>query len=113
LLEVLVALAILAIAMAALVRGAGQNAANQNYIQERTFAHWVAKNRLAELQLQKNTPPVGRSEGVDMLGQTQWHWVLDVDKTADNNILRVRVEVSRESGRPVSAYIVGFTEVRP
>ncbi len=112
LLEVLVALAILAIAMAALVRGAGQNTANQSYLEERTFAHWVAMNRLAEVRLLDASPPAGTSSGVESLGGRDWRWTMNVQRTPDGGVLRVDVQVRRdgENNETPKAQLTGYAE---
>lgn len=112
LLEVLVALAILAIAMAALVRGAGQNASNQSYLEERMFAHWVAMNRLAEVRLKKTPVATGSSNGTTFLGGRDWHWTMGVKKTMDGDVLRVDVWVYREGEENDTPYaqLTGYVE---
>jgi general secretion pathway protein I len=93
LVEVLVALAVLAVAMAALVKGAGENAANAAYLRDRTFALWVASNLLTELQLEEDWPEPGRSEGTAELAEREWAWKLEVSETPDADVRRVRIEI--------------------
>ena len=50
LIEVLVALTILAVALAALVKAGSDHARNSAYLQERTLAHWAGSNLLAEYE---------------------------------------------------------------
>ena len=50
LLEVLVALAVVAVALAALVKTGADHARNTTYLQERTLAHWAGQNLLTEFQ---------------------------------------------------------------
>lgn len=49
LLEVMIALAVLAIALAAVIDKSIEAGANVSYLRDRTLAHWVAENRLAEM----------------------------------------------------------------
>ncbi len=51
LLEVLVALAVLAIAMAALIKTGGENTRSAAYLRDKTLAQWVAMNVIAEQRL--------------------------------------------------------------
>ena len=62
LLEILIAMAVLALALLATVRAASSFAGNQAYLQERTLAEWVARNRLVELQLEDKWPATGRDK---------------------------------------------------
>ena len=51
LVEVLVALAVLAVGLMAALTAIGQLTANEAYLRDRTLATWVAHNRLVEEQL--------------------------------------------------------------
>jgi general secretion pathway protein I len=101
--------------MAALIHGAGQHVANQAYLQERSFAHWVAMNRLAEVQVQKEPLPTGRSEGSETMGGRDWRWAMEVEKTPDTNILRIHIEVRPEQEVHDSSYaqLIGYRELLP
>jgi len=46
-----VAVAILAIAMAAVIKATTENTANATYLRDKTFANWIAANKLAEMQM--------------------------------------------------------------
>ncbi len=83
LIEILVAMAILAIAMGALIQTSGQTAANATYLQARTIGMWVAENRLTELQISPDWIRVGSGNGeIKMAGQS-WYWRTIVEKIAD------------------------------
>jgi len=60
LLEVLIALAIVSIALAAVIRALGVGAGNALAIQQRSLALQAAENRLAELRLMRAFPAPGR-----------------------------------------------------
>ena len=55
-LEVLVAMTILAVALGAMIRSTGDAAANVNYLREKTLAAWVAENQIAERLLTADWP---------------------------------------------------------
>ncbi len=63
LIEVLVALAILAVALAAASRASLMMADSSSALRERLLAGWVAQNRLAELQARRAWPDPGTREG--------------------------------------------------
>ena len=74
LLEVLVALAVASIGLAGVIKVAGGNAYNAQYLQEKTLAQWVAMNRMAELRMTKIFPAVGeRKDSVNLAGR-DWYW---------------------------------------
>jgi len=93
LLEVLVALAILAISLAAAVKGVSSYASNATYLRDRTLSHWVAMNQVAEHQLQKEWPPVGKREGTVTQGGFEWRWRAIVTETVDKDLHRLDIEV--------------------
>lgn len=93
LIEVLVAVAVLAIAMAAVIGAMARQAGNAGYLKQKTVAMWVAHNRLAELQLQREKPDTGRSDGKVEMGGIEWRWDVAVVKTQDARLLRVDIEV--------------------
>ena len=51
LLEVMLALVILAVSGLAVIKSASDALNNQGYLEQKTLALWVASNRLAELKL--------------------------------------------------------------
>lgn len=96
LLEVLIALAVLAIAMAAVVKVATNQSAGSAHLKEKTLAHWVALNQIAELQLAREWPSEGKKWTTEELGGHKWHCQTIVTKTPDERVRQVRVKVYRE-----------------
>lgn len=93
LIEVLIALAILALTMPALFYSISTFTNRAMQYQEKTYAQWVALNKVAEMRLQTNWPAVGKSSGEsDMAGQS-WHWQTEVKNTADQNVHKLIVKV--------------------
>ena len=83
LLEVMVALAIIAIALGALIKGGGDNASHTAYLKNKTLAQWVAMNKVAELQLKAKWPDLGTDRGDMELANNEWHWETKVEKIFD------------------------------
>lgn len=102
LLEVLVALAILALAMAALVRTAGQQAQGLGQAREHSYAQWVAANALAEARLARVLPASGVREGEATMGGQRWRWRMQIAPTPVAGIRRLDVSVfALDRGEPV------------
>ena len=59
LLEVLVALTIVALALGALISTSGSHASSAGYLKQKTIAHWVAMNEITRLQVEKAWPGKG------------------------------------------------------
>jgi general secretion pathway protein I len=95
LLEVLIALAVLALVMAALLRALGSEAAGLAERRERLFAQWVAADVLAEARL-AGVPPVGRRSGRSEQGGLAFAWTLEVQPSGVAGLRRMQVAVRRE-----------------
>lgn len=110
LLEVLVALAVLAIALAALVKSGTQSAATTAHLRDKSLAHWVAMNRVVELSLQKEWPPLGESRSEEKMADREWYCLAKVSTTDDVDLRRVEVEVraSADNEAPSLQRLVAF-----
>jgi general secretion pathway protein I len=93
LIEVLVALAILAIALAASVRAVGEQARAHEILRDGSYARWVAANLIAETRLSENFPLPGTREGQSRMAGRIWRWRLIVSDTPDGDIRRLDAEV--------------------
>ncbi|ONM45261.1 type II secretion system protein GspI [Halopseudomonas pachastrellae] len=83
LIEVLVALTILAVALAALVKAGSDHARNSAYLQERTLAHWAGSNLLAEYQSGMRPASDGDLRGDTTMGPYQFGYQASIsDYTA-------------------------------
>ena len=96
LLEIMVALAVLAIAMAAIVAESRQNIKNLTRIRDHTIAHWVAMNRIAELQLQTAWPSTGQASETVEMAHGSWRWETRVTDTDDDAVRRLDITVQAE-----------------
>lgn len=95
LLEVLIAMAILAFSLIALINTSGAAARNTAHLQEKTFAHWVAMNKMAELRIMDAFPKVGIKTGkAGMIGQ-EWDWEVTVSGTPEKTMRRVDIRVRK------------------
>lgn len=91
--EVLVALAVAAVALTAATQVVGLYVSNSARIQERIYAHWAASNLLVTSWLDTPWPDVGVQEGeIDLAGH-DWHWRKAVVDTPFDTVRRVEVQV--------------------
>src|SRR5208282_2657984 len=74
LIEVLVALSIVAVALAAGFRSVAQSADSATALKARTLALWVAENRLAAAQLESPGLAVGDQSGNDLEAGATFTW---------------------------------------
>jgi len=77
LVEVLVALAVLAIVLPALLLGIMSNLDGTAYMREKVIAQWVASNRLSELRAVNAATgkiPSSKPKGKEEMAGRQWYW---------------------------------------
>ncbi len=93
LIEVMLAMAVFAIAGVALLGVADNNYRHISHIEQQMFANWVASNQLVEASLDKTWPPKNNRKGkVEMAGRT-WYWQQKVIKTANKELRAVNMQV--------------------
>ena len=109
LIEVLVALAILAVALAAGMRAVAQSADGATSLKMRTLALWVAQNRLAQAQLADPWPARGVADGDESQAGTRFAWRQTVSDTPNPAFRRIEIVVN-EPGVPdyALARLVGY-----
>jgi general secretion pathway protein I len=114
LIEVLVALMVIAFALAAAIKTTGTIVVNSVYLQDKTFAHWVAMNRLAEIQVENNWPPVGKKNGEEEMAGREWQWRTEVKETPgrDRDMRRIDIWVTPAGADEESsvAMLTGFVK---
>ncbi|HZI83071.1 MAG TPA: type II secretion system minor pseudopilin GspI [Casimicrobiaceae bacterium] len=109
LVEVLVALAIVAVALAAGFRSVAQSAETATALKARTLALWVAQNRLAAAQLEIPSPAVGELDGNETQAGALFSWHQTVGGTPNPAFRRVEITVADASRSDyVLARLVGY-----
>ena len=103
LLEVLVALVILALALGALIKTAGDHALLVADLETRTQAFLVAENQLRRLQASKLWPEGSEQSDVLEQGGRRWQWQARFESTPDPDLKRVLIDVRQMSGDAASA----------
>ncbi len=99
LLEVLVAVAVLALAMTAIISGGSNAARAAAGMRDKTLALWVAHNRLTEIDLQPTWPQLGTSSDDVKMGGEEWTWHAEVIGTQDPTLRRVNIRVNKRNDR--------------
>lgn len=118
LVEVMVALAIVAMALPAMLTLITAQLDSAGSVREKTYAYWVAENELTRIRLRQAYFPdqklsereTGQSE---MIG-VRWQWELLTEETEVENFYRMDIRVGQASGATESrvneplAVISGF-----
>ena len=95
LLEVLVALVIIGLGMMAVFGQLNQSLMAVSTIRDKTFANWVAMNRIAELRLAGEFPKPGEQrDEVEMAG-VRWRYRMKVSDVGVDGFRRVDISVSQ------------------
>jgi general secretion pathway protein I len=117
LIEVMVALLVVAIGMLGAITAVSQAAGNSGYMRDKTVAHWVALNKLTEVRLQKNAPKVDKTSDEVEMGGRKWKWTMNVTHTQVETMRRIDITVRPEEAPETTrlASITGFfgTAVAP
>jgi general secretion pathway protein I len=113
LLESLVALAILAIAMAAVLRATGAAISHVDALRVRVLADWVAQNRIALHAGRGDWLPVGSDQGEQTQAGMAFVWNEKISSTPNPAFRRIEVNVAssaapHDSLRHLSGYLVQF-----
>ncbi len=111
LIEVMIALFIVAIALGGAVKAMGNAANNSSALADKTFAQWVGLNQFARLKLSGEWPKIGdQKKGEEEMAHRKWLWVQKIIKTEDANVNRVEIFVSDAAHEDdgIEAKIVGF-----
>ena len=101
LLEVLVALAIVAIALGAGLRAAGVLSDNAERLADVVAAQWCADNQLTALKLERQYPGIGDVDFACVQLGRSYRGKLIVRATPNPNFRRVEAQISDEGGLPV------------
>ncbi len=114
LVEVLVALVIVALVLAASLRATGVLTTTQQSLRASTMAAWSADNRLAELRLAHVLPPLGRTESPCPQADLLLTCLVEVSASPNPAMNRIDVWVGLQSEPEHSlAYRIGFVSALP
>lgn len=117
LLEILVALTILAVALGALIQSGSEHARNTAYLQERALAGWVGHNLLADFEAGLRDARTGEQRVEQTLAEREWEARIDIGEIQLDaplelpTILRIDIRVrplERADADTPSAHVTGY-----
>lgn len=109
LIEVLLALSIIAIALTALLKSISQNVQNAQRIKEKTISHWVAMQGVAMIHL--NLFQINETQETTqntMMLNEHWYWRVKTRSTPQKNIQKIIIFVSSEKDGPFREELQAF-----
>ena len=109
LVEVLVALAIIAFALMAALRAAGQGTINVGELRSRLLAGWVAENLLTEQRARGAWPAPGTYRGTAKQGNMDFTWREDITETTNPSFRQANISVfAPAGGSHLLAHLTGY-----
>ncbi len=113
LIEVLLALAVIAIALTALIKSTAQTVVGTARLKDKSISHWVAMQgatmvQLGLLKIPSNQPI---TQVTHMLGQ-RWYWRASLQTTAIKHLQKITITVSKHSSGPFSDPLIAFRSTR-
>lgn len=81
----MVALTIIAIALASLIKASGGHTKSAAYLKSKTLAHYVAMNEVTQLQIENAWPDLGTTRKSTEMAGVEWFWTREVKKNGDES----------------------------
>lgn len=122
LVEVMVALAIVAITLPALLMALYQQVDDAAYLRDKTLAEMLAVNKLAEMRLviaSTRSVKAGKDNGEETFLDRDWYWWTEIKTTEVVNFYRIELSVALNEERReqplymLSAFIFGDLTIDP
>lgn len=110
LIEVLLALAVIAIALTTLLKVTAQDVVNTHRLKEKTISHWVASQGITMIQLGLLTPPSANqplTKVTTMFGQ-RWYWRPQIKPTSLKSVYQITITTSQIQGGPFTDPLIAF-----
>ena len=97
LLEVMIALVIVALSLTMAVTAISGYLNNANTLRDRTYASWIAQNKIVEIRLAgRNSRDRRRAAAKSSMQTAFWDWEARINETGVENLLRIDVDVTIE-----------------
>lgn len=112
LIEVLIALAIIAIAFTALLKATSQDIVFNTRIQDKMTRHWVAMQGVSMIQLGLLTIPPNQeiTQVTNMLGK-KWYWRAKLLPTPIKAIQQIQITTSQHQSGPFTNQLIAYNDI--
>ncbi len=112
LIEVVVAVAVIAVGLMGTIKTIGTVTKNTAYLNERVIATWVAQNAMARYELNLEDDADKETTGTEEVAGIEWHWSKKLVTTQDPGIQRVEIDVRRDD-KPDSQVYASLVSLFP
>lgn len=112
LIEVLLALAVIAIALTALLKATSQNTLFTQRLKEKSISHWVALQGIASVQLGLIDIALNQesTQSMEMAGN-KWYWRALITPTSVKKMQKISVQVSQKEAADFSDPLIAYRYV--
>ncbi|PKH22204.1 type II secretion system protein GspI [Enterobacterales bacterium CwR94] len=100
LIEVMIAMALLATAGLALMKTSHEQVRNLDYLERKQMAAWVAENQLVTMQLQPLRAALSTQRGEIVMANQRWFWSQRAVATDNPAVWAIEVEVRETAAAP-------------
>lgn len=108
LIEVMVSLVIVAIALTGISVTMGGMLNTATTLRDRTYASWIAQNKIVEIRAAGAFPDLGESTGEVDYANSEWEWRAVIAETGVEDLLRIDVSVSHPGADTPIRTVTGF-----
>ncbi len=108
LVEVMVALAIIAVSLSFIMVAITQSIDTANTLRDRSYAVWIAQNKITEMRLANVIPDLSETSGDVEYANGLWDWRAVISETGIENLVRVDFSVSHAGSEDVVRSVTGF-----
>ena len=108
LIEVMVALVLLAFSLGAVLSSVNQSSFQLGQSRDRFHAHRVAMHVAGQYKVLKIWPSTGKKEDTTKVGGADWKWEAQTSNTADKNVRRVLIKVFAPGSKDADASVLIF-----
>jgi len=99
---------IAALGLAAVAASVSQMVDAGSSMRQRTYASWIAQNKIVELRLANVVPEVSETSGDTDYAGREWLWRATISETGVDNLYRVDVRVGLAEGDENIRTVTGF-----
>lgn len=112
LIEVLLALSIIAIALTALLKATSQNIENTQRVKDKSISHWVAMQAVTMIQLRlvQLNPSQESTQVTALLGE-KWYWRAKITPTPIKTIQQLTISLSLNQSGPFREELTAYRYV--
>ena len=112
LIEVLIALVVIAIALTALLKATGEDVFITQRIKQKSIGHWVAMQGVSAVQLGLVSVNLNQeiTQVTKMLGQ-RWYWRVKLTPTTIKSMQQISITISDKQAGPFRDELIAFRYV--